>query len=470
MFDDYIRFQAAMRGDAPAMVTKTGVKTFAEFEAAIRRAVQMLRPIEAEPGEWTSVEIESAYLGWVVIMALARLGIAATSRDSKVRWCVTDDGERKGEGAIFLSPDQVDAIHHGPEVGHFRVRPDPDVLGHVFRTSGTTGEPKRVGASWRTIEANVDHTLASHGHIKGLWCTATGITNAFGFNSSLAAWQIGNPVTAGLGAAGSVIASIKPRWLGAVPVQLQLILDNLPARHARWPMRIVTGGTSVPAALAERIRAELTEDVFLNYGCTEASLLANATLDLLEREPRAVGYPRPQVEVRIIDDDGSEVPTGETGRLCFRTGRVTIGYLDDPAMTAECYRDGWFHSRDLGRCREDGLLVLEGRVDDVMNLGGHKVLPGAIEEVALACDGVRDAAAFAIRTASGLDRCGIALVADETFDDERLRAALKGWLMRSQHYHLLRLDSLPRNAMGKVERERLRELLEGDEVQADGAR
>jgi acyl-CoA synthetase (AMP-forming)/AMP-acid ligase II len=137
---------------------------------------------------------------------------------------------------------------------------------------------------------------------------------------------------------------------------------------------------------------------------------------------------------------------------------VVAGYIGEPEATAERFRDGWFYTNDVGRRLPDGRIVLEGRADERMNLGGGKFMPGVLEAAALECAGVRDCAAFAAPDEAGLDVCWLAVVADPAFD----RAGLVPHLARYPNLpppKFAWIDAIPRNAMGKVERTKLRDLL-----------
>ncbi|HEX7943137.1 MAG TPA: fatty acid--CoA ligase family protein, partial [Phenylobacterium sp.] len=160
--------------------------------------------------------------------------------------------------------------------------------------------------------------------------------------------------------------------------------------------------------------------------------------------------------VEIVDDDGNPLPDGEVGEIRVRGPRMIYGYLDDPEATAERFRDGWFYSGDLGRRLPDGRLVLEGRADERMNLGGIKVMPALLEEAALACPGVRDAAAFAVPDEQGLEHAWIAVAAAPGFDRDTLTPHMAAYPGLPAH-RFAWIDEIPRNTMGKVDRGRLRD-------------
>ena len=106
------------------------------------------------------------------------------------------------------------------------------------------------------------------------------------------------------------------------------------------------------------------------------------------------------------------------------------------------------------------MLFVEGRIDELMNLGGHKVLPGTIDAAVAHCPGVTEAAAFGFTDRTGVERCAIAVVPGEDFDETALTRAAASRLMLVQRTEVIRVDSLPRNMMGKVERLKLREMME----------
>jgi acyl-CoA synthetase (AMP-forming)/AMP-acid ligase II len=161
----------------------------------------------------------------------------------------------------------------------------------------------------------------------------------------------------------------------------------------------------------------------------------------------------PGVTVQIIDDLGAVVPPGALGHVRIRSDRVAMGYCSG---ASDVFQDGWFAPGDLGRLDLTGLLRLEGRADDLMNLGGQKVLPGWVETAALTCPGVLEAAAFSVADDGGWERCWIAIVIDERFSEAALTAALAGPLLAAEQISWFPVDRLPRGGMDKVDRNALR--------------
>jgi acyl-CoA synthetase (AMP-forming)/AMP-acid ligase II len=181
----------------------------------------------------------------------------------------------------------------------------------------------------------------------------------------------------------------------------------------------------------------------------------------------SVGQPLLGVELRIVDDEGREVPRGVVGHVAARTDVVMSGYLDMPEETGTALRDGWFYGGDRGWMDEENYLYLGGRGRDMIIRGGENIYVSEIELVLTDVAGVDDAAvvgradehwgevvvAFVEHAADGQ---GGTPPTPEQLDAE-CRARLAGYKVPVE-YHVL--DRLPRNPTGKVRKDRLKELLE----------
>jgi acyl-coenzyme A synthetase/AMP-(fatty) acid ligase len=176
--------------------------------------------------------------------------------------------------------------------------------------------------------------------------------------------------------------------------------------------------------------------------------------------PGAVGYVTPGVTVEIVDGDGRVLPAGTDGALRIRSPMNVDRYLDDPALSQVAFRDGCFYTGDTGTLMNDGMLVVTGREKDVLNLGGDKVRPQAIEDVLTAFEGVSQAAAFTMPNKFGIDEVWAMIVPTGRIDETALlahcRKALPDLCIPAR---LVFADRLPRNENGKIERYRLAVLM-----------
>lgn len=459
MFDQHIRAQARERPDAPAVLTPRGTLSFAMLDAAVSSAVFELRHVAPPEGEPVRVDIAYEPLQWVISLALARRAIASSpASDEGCSVTVSDTGDRGA--SHVLGPVAIQRIMAGDAAGEVpEAAPPPHALARVIRTSGTTGKVKRIGLSWAVVEARIRHALADYGPFDGPCLIDPRIDTALGLIVPLAAWTSGQPVLWDCSLDHPLeVARLRPGILCAVPFRLQQFIDALPPDYQAWPLRIVSAGGPIPKPLNRAIRERLTSEVANIYGSSEAGAVAIADLDAMARVERAAGYVLPNVEVEVVAPDGAVLAHGELGEVRVRGQKVAGGYLA-PADAGSAFRGGWYYTADLGRLQPDGLLIVEGRADDVMNLGGIKVLPSWIEEAVLQCPGVEDAAAFALSDTSSVNSCHVAVVASAGLQQRDLEVALA-----EQAQHLCRVDivmipSIPRNAMGKVDRKALRALV-----------
>lgn len=170
MFDSYIEYQARLRPTAPAVVAMGGSVSFAKFNGDIDRAVLELQELDAVEGEAVTVDVADPYLHWVVVLALARIGLAsAPPADLGWRLRVADARSKGTAAALVLGPAIIGRIVDGPPVTVRPLRPRAEILGRILQSSGTTGEEKRVGMSWRVIDAGIRNAVIAYGAPDGSW-------------------------------------------------------------------------------------------------------------------------------------------------------------------------------------------------------------------------------------------------------------------------------------------------------------
>ena len=146
----------------------------------------------------------------------------------------------------------------------------------------------------------------------------------------------------------------------------------------------IMAGAPCPVEVMKRVLTQMhMEDILIAYGQTELSPINNMTLpnDSLERRTETVGRAMPWVEIKIVDEDGRVVATGEKGEICTRGYSVMRGYWNDPERTAETIdAAGWLHSGDLATMDEEGYVRIVGRIKDMIIRGGENIYPREVEE------------------------------------------------------------------------------------------
>jgi len=468
MFDGFIRDNAHWTPRAPAVITPARVVTYAQFDADIDRLGAGLAGLGVGPDSGVvSIALESPYLQLAAMCALARLGVPSSpSSDPGADLRLADRDLDGGPPPLRVTREWLAAALGAEPRPLPVVELDPAALGRVMLSSGTTRIPRRIGMSWRRIEIANFASLRTYGAGNtGTYIPVTGPESLLGFGACICAWSVGGAVAAGLPVADLPrwLEALPPGFAGMTPGQLRILLDALPPGFALRPgWRFGVAGALLPVPLAREAMARITPDIRIIYGSTECSLLAYGHAADLEAEPGVVGATPAGGILEVVDDDGRPVPDGQSGEFRITSERMTVGYLGDPAGSADRFRDGWFHTRDVGRRLPDGRLVLEGRADERLNLaGGKKFMPQVLETAAFACPGVVDCAAFAAPETGrpgGLDQCWLAVTAAPDFDRDALARHL------AQYGNLppprfAWIDEIPRNAMGKVERTKLRDIL-----------
>ncbi|MEM7692791.1 MAG: AMP-binding protein, partial [Pseudomonadota bacterium] len=198
------------------------------------------------------------------------------------------------------------------------------------------------------------------------------------------------------------------------------------------------------------------------YGMSEAGMITSNPLDG-ERRPGTVGFPLPQVEIRIVDDGGQFCPKGSVGSVQVRGPNVFSGYWKLPDKTAEDFADdGFFRTGDLGRIDEAGYLSIVGRAKDLIISGGLNVYPKEVELVIDELPGILESAVIGVPH-EDFGEAVIAVVvlvgaATECASEDELIEILKREISGFKvPKRVVVIEELPRNAMGKVQKNRLRE-------------
>ncbi|MCW5620874.1 MAG: AMP-binding protein, partial [Burkholderiales bacterium] len=180
-----------------------------------------------------------------------------------------------------------------------------------------------------------------------------------------------------------------------------------------------------------------------------------------ERRGGTVGLPLPGNEVRVVDEQDCALATGQIGAIQIRGDNVFKGYWRMPEKTREEFTaDGWFRTGDVGVFDQAGYLSIVGRAKDLIITGGYNVYPKEIELVLDGLPGVAESAVFGVPHADFGEAVTAVVVARNgaTLDEQTLIAALKRELANYKvPKRVIVVDDLPRNAMGKVQKNVLRQ-------------
>ncbi|MBB5211294.1 acyl-CoA synthetase [Microbulbifer hydrolyticus] len=344
----------------------------------------------------------------------------------------------------------------------------PDTPWYLLYTSGTTGRPKGVIQTFRMMLANhfnvglavnltaddvllnvlpLFHTAGINLYSSAVFLVGGCVLVARNFDPTRALQELENRATVFFG----------------VPAVYQALLDH-PAFDGKRLGGVRSwgcGGAPLSLPVAQRY-VDQGIRIRTGMGMTETG----PTVFLLDEElvidkVGSVGRPQLLTEVRIVDRDGRDLPAGEAGELLVRGPNVTPGYWNRPDATRDAIRDGWLHSGDVARCDEDGCYYIVDRWKDMYISGGENVYPAEVEKVLeqhpaiaeVAVVGMPDdrwgevgKAYFGVRTG--------AVAPDEDALRDFCRERLAGYKV-PKAFQLM--DALPRNALGKVVKQTLRD-------------
>ncbi|MET7422767.1 AMP-binding protein [Dactylosporangium sp. NPDC005555] len=262
-----------------------------------------------------------------------------------------------------------------------------DALQRIIYTSGTTSLPKGVMLTHGNVNMNMHAQIVELGlrptdrilnfaplyHVGGTDLPGYGIWHVGGcmvlqrrFDPSSVRQAIEAERITGMVMAATMLDMVRR---SDTPADLSSV---------RW--LIYSQVTSALFAVARELfpNARLIEGYGLTETCSGLTYLDQAHM---ESKQGSVGIPVPWVQVRVVDADDNDVPVGSNGEVVARGPKVSPGYLDDPAATAHAFRNGWFHTGDVGCFDADGYLYIRDRLKDMIRSGGENMASAEIENV-----------------------------------------------------------------------------------------
>lgn len=363
--------------------------------------------------------------------------------------------------------------------GEFEIYPtSPADTCAILYTSGTTGQPKGAELTHLNLYSNVTTTHLIHlpvldfteepqktvlitlplFHTTGQ--TVQMNTNIYGGNRVVLLPRFDPKATL-----DTMVKEKVNFWVG-VPTMYWAILkyveeNDYDISRIADSMKVCTsGGAPMPVEVMKAFQTKFNVRVMEGYGLSETSPLATFNHFEKPSKPGTVGQAIFGVEVKCFDDDDNEVPRGERGEVVIRGTNVMKGYYKRPEATAEAFRNGWFHTGDIGIMDDEGYLSIVDRKKDMILRGGYNVYPRELEEV--------------IMTHPAVSLCAVIGVPDERLGEEvKAFVVLKqdgalsedefiGWCktqFAANKYprHVEFRDSLPIGGTGKIFKRALRE-------------
>ncbi|MGB7361015.1 MAG: acyl-CoA synthetase, partial [Mycobacterium sp.] len=396
-----------------------------------------------------------------LIAGLPVVPVPADVGAAERRHILTDSGAQAWLGE---RPGDADGLPHIPVRLHARswhryAEPPPEAAALIIYTSGTTGAPKGVVVSRRAIAADIDMLAEAwqwtaddtlvHGlplyHVHGL---VLGLLGSLRIGNRFV--HTGKPSPSAYAQAASEVGG--SLFFGVPTVWSRIVEDGDAARALASARLLVSGSAPLPVPVFDGLAALSGHQPVERYGSTE-TLITLSTLAAGERRPGWVGLPLTGVRTRLTAEGGEEVAhDGETiGRLQVQSPTMFDGYLNRPDATAEVLAaDGWYHTGDVAVIDGDGMHRIVGRESvDLIKTGGFRVGAGEIETVLLGHAGVQEVAVVGAPD-DDLGQRIVAFVVGDASPDELIEFVAQQLSAHKRPRVVRLVDSLPRNAMGKV--------------------
>jgi len=441
------------RGDRVLVWADTALEVLPVF-AACAKLGAAFAPVNARLGPAEAREVAALARPTLVVVDDARIGEAGrVAGDARLAGLAAAPAGGVSFAADALDPD--DAPVAEPELAES----DPHV---IFFTSGSTGPPKGVVLSHRA-----NYLRSFQGVFRDRPERSVCMFPLFhmaAFTLALSAWQTrGEIAFVREASAEALLRAVERRRanrLYCIPLVWRRILEEPADRFDLSSLReLDTGTQAVPIELVRALKQRFPDTVTrIYYGSTEAG--SGASLDDADvlRKPGSVGRAPPGVDLALAPD----------GEILLRSAYLADGYFDAPEATAAAFRDGWYHTGDLGELDEDGYLHVVGRARDVIRSGGESVAPAEVEAVLAGHPGVVDVAVVGLPDPDwGEVVCAVVVAADGPAPD---LAALHGFCEGrlagfKRPRRLARSDAIPRTAAtDQVQRPLLVEQLLGGEI------
>jgi acyl-CoA synthetase (AMP-forming)/AMP-acid ligase II/acyl carrier protein len=414
--------------------------------------------------------VPSSPLG-IVLDDLRRLRVTHVLVDGDPPAAVVEAAQELGLPLLHLDP-----LARSAEPAARLTVPAAADLALLLQTSGTTSRPKVVPLSHANLLASarsVAEVLALGPGDRSL--AAMPLFHIHGIVASLLAPLVsgGSVICCGSNAPHALLAAmenLEPSWLSAVPTLLQGLLAELERTHQPPPahqLRFLRSSSSpLPPPVLERLEAVFGVPVLEAYGMTEAAhqICSNRLPGAgAGRQPGSVGGAAGP-EVAVLGADRRPLPAGESGEVAIRGVNVTAGYeaADQSGWVRDPSGEAWFLTGDEGLLDAQGRLTLTGRLKEMINRGGEKVIPRRVDEVLLGHPAVEQALAFAVpHPTLGEDlAAAVVLRAGAAANEQELRGhAFSQLAPHEVPSRIVLLETLPRGATGKLQRIGLAEKL-----------
>jgi acyl-coenzyme A synthetase/AMP-(fatty) acid ligase len=475
---DPILFQCRINAEQPAISAPgrtIDVVTYAQLEGLLHNLTRVVLEFNFEPGQVVGLLLKDKIFHVAVILALTRIGVVTVScrgrslpKEIAGVAVITDTaGPFAGVDRIILA-DSSWMRGDGRPFDHPRFAAGGEDMCRIILTSGSTGAAKGVAFSHNKLiekNARLDYTRLDR------WSRSSRMFCDLGLSSSLGIYYVLYML-----ARGGMIMLYGDDALGTLQSLNLFAMENMatspyglaeylkfyegqPDFHCNFDHILVAGG-ALTKQLTTRAWVRMCPNLITTYGAAETGAVASGDARVTTEVPGAVGHILPEARAEIVDPSDRPVRRGTEGIVRVSTPQAATRYIGDPETSARLFRDGWFYPGDVGYLRDDDLLVITGRAETLLNVGGDKVNPEIVEEVLSTFPAIADCAVLNIANELGIEEIHALIVARAAVDEAELRRHCAQRLQRVfVPVRFIAVERIPRNDMAKIERGKLRELV-----------
>jgi long-chain acyl-CoA synthetase len=479
---DYISESAEKYGDHTAVTDRKSSLTYSELSEKIPVAAGYLKTIGIQRGDRVILEAVSDADYVIVYLALQYAGAVTAPVERGIKPELLSYLAEKTEAKLFVchsaqSADSVKAVSYsdivkGAEswnISAERCKRDNDSPSEIIFTTGTTGKPKACYHTIKNISANTDNT------VEGMSMTHSDrvliplpLNHSFGMRVLRAVFEVGGTAVIQSGAVfyDAIKKSIEDNRCTAM-VCVAATMESILREAGEEGVKAAFSGLryiefsagAAPVYLREKL-TELLPDTHIHntWGSSESG--GCVFIDVSERKDKitALGRSIGDTILEIWSDEKNDFIDGygqeNTGRLAIYGDMIFSGYWNQEELYSDSVRDGWLITKDMVWRDKDGYFYMLGRADDIINVGGEKVAPSEIEEIAVSVDGLGECACVGVKDTEGvLGQIPVLFYTEKNgrkVDIEALKGefARRIGLMKAPR-RFVKLDEIPRNYMKK---------------------
>ncbi|MDE9534787.1 long-chain-fatty-acid--CoA ligase FadD [Xenorhabdus bovienii] len=361
-------------------------------------------------------------------------------------------------------------IHKGYRMQYVKPDVDGDALAFLQYTGGTTGVAKGAMLTHRNMLANLEQGKANYAPLMApgqeLVVTALPLYHIFALTvNCLLFIELGGQnllITNPRDINGTVkeLSRYSFTALSGVNTLFNAWLNNPEFQKLDFSsLRLsVGGGMAVQRIVAEKWQNLTGCHLLEGYGLTECAPLVSGNPYNLTHYSGSIGFPVPSTEIKLVSDDGNEVPLGQAGEMWVRGPQVMKGYWNRPEATAEVLKDGWLATGDIANVDENGFLHIVDRKKDMILVSGFNVYPNEVEDVVSSHPKVLESAAIGVPNDNSGETVKIFVIRkDQSLTENELKTHCRRYLTGYKVPKLIEFrDELPKSNVGKILRKELR--------------